>query len=128
MHLTALEKAQIIPGKDSDTRIKYHFRIKPLALTNGYGRYMAITSTPERPFHFQNGRFTSETTRTLLLNFCPFHFRNRRFTSETAFRWFQNLNRHLDPEVVLKNPLELLEGSRYNIFQGGNDGYGYRNM
>ena len=40
MHLTALEEAEIIPGKDSDTRIK------PLALTNGHGRYMAVT--PER--------------------------------------------------------------------------------
>ena len=36
----ALEKAEIIPGKDSDTRIK------PLTLTNGHGRYMAVT--PER--------------------------------------------------------------------------------
>ena len=42
MHLTALEEAEIIPGtgKDSDTRKK------PLALTNGHGRYMAVT--PER--------------------------------------------------------------------------------
>jgi hypothetical protein len=40
MHLTALEEAEIIPGKGSDTRIK------PLALTNGHGRYMAVT--PER--------------------------------------------------------------------------------
>ena len=40
MHLTALEGAEIIPGKDSDTRIK------PLALTNGHGRYMTVT--PER--------------------------------------------------------------------------------
>jgi hypothetical protein len=38
--LTALEKAEINPGKDSDTRIK------PLALTNGHGRYMTVT--PER--------------------------------------------------------------------------------
>ena len=45
MHLTALEEAEIIPGKDSDTRIT-HLRIKPLALTNGHGRYMAVT--PER--------------------------------------------------------------------------------
>jgi hypothetical protein len=36
MHLTALGGAEIIPGKDSDTRIK------PLALTNGHGRYMAV--------------------------------------------------------------------------------------
>jgi hypothetical protein len=40
MYLTALEEAEIIPGKDSDTRIK------PLALTNGHGRYMTVT--PER--------------------------------------------------------------------------------
>jgi hypothetical protein len=40
MHLTAIEEAEIIPGKDSDTRIK------PLTLTNGHGRY--ITVTPER--------------------------------------------------------------------------------
>jgi hypothetical protein len=40
MHLTALEEAEIIPGKHSDTRIK------PLALNNGHGRYMTVT--PER--------------------------------------------------------------------------------
>jgi hypothetical protein len=40
IHLTALEEAEIIPGKRSDTRIK------PLALTNGHDRYMAVT--PER--------------------------------------------------------------------------------
>jgi hypothetical protein len=40
MHLTALEGAEIIPGKHSDTRIK------PSPLTNGHGRY--ITVTPER--------------------------------------------------------------------------------
>jgi hypothetical protein len=38
--ITALEGAEIIPGKDPDTRIK------PLALTNGHGRYMTVT--PER--------------------------------------------------------------------------------
>jgi hypothetical protein len=38
--LTALEKAEIIPGEDSDTRIN------PLTLTNGHGRYMTVT--PER--------------------------------------------------------------------------------
>jgi hypothetical protein len=37
---SALEEAEIIPGKDSDTRIK------PLTLTNGHGRYMTVT--PER--------------------------------------------------------------------------------
>jgi hypothetical protein len=40
MQFTAVEEAEIIPGKDSDTRIK------PLALTNGHGRYMTVT--PER--------------------------------------------------------------------------------
>jgi hypothetical protein len=40
VHLTALEEAEIIPGKHSDTRIK------PLPLTNGHGRY--ITVTPEQ--------------------------------------------------------------------------------
>ena len=40
LHLTALKEAEIIPGKDPDTRIK------PLALTNGHGRYMTVT--PER--------------------------------------------------------------------------------
>jgi hypothetical protein len=41
MHLIrALEEAEMIPGEDPDTRIK------PLAFTNGHGRYMAVT--PER--------------------------------------------------------------------------------
>jgi hypothetical protein len=38
--ITTLEEAEIIPGKHPDTRIK------PLALTNGHGRYMTVT--PER--------------------------------------------------------------------------------
>jgi hypothetical protein len=33
MTITTLEEAEIIPGKNSDTRIK------PLPLTNGHGRY-----------------------------------------------------------------------------------------
>jgi hypothetical protein len=56
MHLTALEEAEIIPGKHSDTRIK------PLAFTNGHGRYINIT--PERTLASVGecfGRFTSET-------------------------------------------------------------------
>jgi hypothetical protein len=62
MYLTALEEAGIIPGKDSDTRIK------PLALTNGHGRYMTVTpeqtlaSVGECPLYIYP------------LNFCPFHF------------------------------------------------------
>jgi hypothetical protein len=44
--------------------------------------------------------------------------RNGRFNCETAVRRFQNQKRngYLDPEVVKKNPLELLERSRYNSF------------
>jgi hypothetical protein len=37
---SALEEAEIIPGKHSNTRIK------PLDLTNGHGHYIAVT--PER--------------------------------------------------------------------------------
>jgi hypothetical protein len=37
MHLTALEEAEIIPGKHSDTRIR------PLTLTNDHGRYITVT-------------------------------------------------------------------------------------
>jgi hypothetical protein len=86
MHLTALEEAKIIPGKDSNTRIK------PLDLTNGHGRYMTVTpertlaSVGECPLHIWS------------LNFFPFQFRNgrvravSRFTSETATwiqKWFK---------------------------------------
>ena len=39
IYLTALEEAEIIPGEHSDTRIK------PMPLTNGHGRYMAVTRT-----------------------------------------------------------------------------------
>jgi hypothetical protein len=39
MHLTALEEAEIIPGKHSDTRIK------PLTLTNDHGRHITVTRT-----------------------------------------------------------------------------------
>jgi hypothetical protein len=39
-HLSALEEAELIPGKHSDTRIK------PLDLTTGHGRDMAVA--PDR--------------------------------------------------------------------------------
>jgi hypothetical protein len=42
VHLTALEEAEVIPGKDYDTRIR------PLTLTNDHGRYISVTCTPER--------------------------------------------------------------------------------
>jgi hypothetical protein len=67
--LTALEEAEIIPGKDSDTRIK------PLALTNGHGRY--ITVTPERAL----ASIGECPLHAKALNFWPFHFRNRRVTA-----------------------------------------------
>ena len=68
-HLTALEEAEIIPGEDSDTRIK------PLALTNGYGRY--ITVTPERTL-----ASVGECPLDIQpLKFCPFYFRNGRVTA-----------------------------------------------
>jgi hypothetical protein len=40
MHLITLEEAEIISSKDSDTRIK------PLALTNGHGRYSGFHFRP----------------------------------------------------------------------------------
>jgi hypothetical protein len=40
VYLTILEEAEIIPGKNADTRIK------PLTLANGHGRY--VTVTPKR--------------------------------------------------------------------------------
>jgi hypothetical protein len=46
-HLTALEEAEIIPGKHPDARIK------PLALTNDHGRYMTVT--PERTLESAGG-------------------------------------------------------------------------
>ena len=96
MTYSALEEAEIIPGKDSDTRIK------PLALTNDHGRYMTVTpertlaSVGEWPLHIAYSRYK------FLAASLPKRFRNGRFTSETAVRWFQKLNRHLDPEALLK--------------------------
>ena len=51
MYLTALEEAEIIPGKH------FYTRIKPLPLTNGHGRYITVTtertlvSVGEWPLH-----------------------------------------------------------------------------
>ena len=63
---SALEEAEIIPGKDSDTRIK------PLTLTNGHGRYMTVT--PERTLE-SVGEWPLHIT---VIIFWPFHFWNRR--------------------------------------------------
>jgi hypothetical protein len=74
MYLTALEEAEIIPGKDSDTRIK------PSALTNGHGRYMTVT--PERTLVS-----VGECPLNIYpLNFCPFHLRNGRVTAVSLLK------------------------------------------
>ena len=74
MYLTALEEAEIIPGKDPDTRIR------PLTLTNDHGRY--ITVTPERAL-----ASVEECPLYIYpLNFWPFHFRNRRVTAVSILK------------------------------------------
>jgi hypothetical protein len=62
MTLTALEEAEIIPGKDSDTRIR------PLTLTNDHGRY--ITVAPERTLAAV-GECPLDIEPLIV---CPFHF------------------------------------------------------
>jgi hypothetical protein len=67
-------RTEIIPVKDS------HTGIKPLALTNGHGRY--ITVTPERtlvsveewPLHMT------------VINLYPFHFRNGFVTAVSLLK------------------------------------------
>ena len=75
-----------MPVKDS------HTRIKPLALTNGHGRYIAVTpertllSVGEWPLHITIiifNRFASETAT----------YDNSRFTSETD-TWIQEWLAH----------------------------------
>jgi hypothetical protein len=100
MPLTALEEAEIIPGKHSDTRIK------PLALTNDHGRYIAVT-----PDCVRWGMSVTYIAAKFLAVSLPKRLCNGRFTSggfrsETVI-WIQNW---------LKNTLGLLEGPRYNIF------------
>ena len=57
---------------------------------------------------------------------------NGRFTSETAVRRFQKWNRHLDPEVVkikkIRWDFRKALALDIIVFQGGDDGRGYRNM
>jgi hypothetical protein len=71
VYLTALEEAEIIPGKDSDTRIK------PLALTNGHGRYITFINTLER----RTGAFVRWG---MSVKHMPVKFISVRVTSETA--------------------------------------------
>jgi hypothetical protein len=89
---SALEEAEIIPGKHSDTRIK------PLDLTNGYGHY--ITVTPERALASVGGMPVKCIAVKFLAVSIPKPPCNGRLTSETTARRFQKRNRHLDPEVV----------------------------
>ena len=96
--LTALEEAEIIPGKHSDTRIK------PLTLTNGHGRYMTVT--PERALASVGG-FPLDIQPFI---FWSFHFRNGRVTAVLEVKPPSG------SRSGLKNPLGLLEGSRYNSF------------
>ena len=73
---------EVIPGKNSDTKIK------PLPLTNGHGLYMTVT--PERTVFSVGGMaITYDRYRykfvTVLL---PKRLRNGCFTSKTAVRRF----------------------------------------
>jgi hypothetical protein len=85
MTYSALEGAEIIPGKDSDTRIK------PL-----HGRY---TRTDTYVRWGISVKYIAVKFLAVSLSKPPC---NGRFTSETAVRRFQKRNRQLEPEVVLK--------------------------
>jgi hypothetical protein len=104
-----------------------HLRIKPLALTNGHGRYITVTAerTPASVGEYPLNRYIA--VKCLSVPF-PKPPCNGRFASETADRRFQNWNRHLDPEVVLKIRWGFQEALDATVFQGGDDGRGYRNM
>jgi hypothetical protein len=52
---------------------------------------------------------------------CPFHFRNGRVTAVFNFT-------PPGPRSGFKNPLGLLKALDKIVFQGGDDGRGYRNM
>jgi hypothetical protein len=60
-----------------------------------------MTVTPERE-HARWGMAVTYSRYKFVTVLLPKRFRNGRFTSGTAVRRFQKLNRHLDPEVVLK--------------------------
>jgi hypothetical protein len=114
VYLTALEEAEVIPGKHSDTRIT-HLRIKPLDLTNDHGRY--ITVTPERAL----ASVGKCPLNIYPLIFWPFHFQNGRITAVSL------LKPPPESRSGLKNPLGLLESPIYVIvFQGEDDGLGGR--
>jgi hypothetical protein len=67
----------VIPGKNSDTRIK------PLSLTNGHGRYIAVS--PERTLFFRWGMAVTHNSYKFVIVAVTC---NGRFTFETA-TWIQ---------------------------------------
>jgi hypothetical protein len=79
-------RTEIIPFKDS------HTRIKPLALSNGHGRYITVTRYTRTDTCVRWGMAVTYGRYKFVTVSLPKRFRNGRFTSE--------LNRHLDPEVV----------------------------
>jgi hypothetical protein len=104
MAITTLEEAGVIPGKNSDTRIK------PLPLASGHGRCITIiileTVGNGRYFIYTHNRYKCVTVSL------PTRLRNGRFNSETAVRQFHNRNDHLDLDPVkMPYPLGLLESS-----------------
>jgi hypothetical protein len=85
MHLTALEGAEITPGKHSDTRTK------PLPLTNGYGRYMLHDRYTRTDTFFRWGMAVTYYNRYKFVAVSlPRRLRNGRFNSETAVRRFRS--------------------------------------
>ena len=105
-------RTEIIPVKDPHTRIQnilipVDFDQRPRPLHNRYTR---------TDYFVRCGMAVTHSRCKFVAVSLPKRFRNGRFTSETAVRRFQNRNRHLDPESALKNPMEILESSRYNSF------------
>jgi hypothetical protein len=92
-----------------------HLRIKPLALARGHGRY--ITVTPERTF-VSVGEWPLHSRYKFLTVSLPKRFLNGRLTSETA-TWIQ---KYFQKSVGASRALDT------TVFQGGDDGRGYRNM
>jgi hypothetical protein len=104
-----------MPVKDS------HTRIKPFALASSHGRY--ITVTPERTL-VSVGEWPLHIA---VINLYPFHFGNGFVTAVSL------LKPPPGSRSGLKYPLKLLESSIVYaistiVFQGGDDGCGYRNM
>jgi hypothetical protein len=79
----ALEEAEVIPGEHSDARRK------PLTLTNGHGRHIAVT--PERALaSVEECPLNMHVAVKFLAVSLPKPPCNGRFNPETAGRRFQN--------------------------------------